>query len=109
MFNSDKPFGELLTEEFVTLLIAQCERDRAAGKYPREVSEGARLSAEFRRMFPDVEDKDLGTMLIVITRLLSVIGNSNAGKLGTNIDICIGSYNHAAANILKSVHDMREL
>ena len=105
----DKPYGELLDEEYVQGLLAACARERATGNYSKDVEEGDRLAAEFRKLFPDVSDRDIGTLLVVISRVLNAINESSVSKLSSNIELCIGSYSHAAAVILKSVKDLREL
>ena len=90
-------------------MVSSCEQERALGVHTREIEEGDRLAAEFRKLFPEVADRDIGTVLVVISRVLDAIAGSQVSKLSSNLDLCIGSYSHAAAVILKSVSDMREL
>jgi hypothetical protein len=105
----DKPFGELLDEAYVKQLLETCDRERTEGKHPKDVQEGDRLASEFRKMFPEVADKDIGTLLVVISRVLNALADSKVAMLSTNLELCIGSYSHAAAVILKSVDEMRGL
>ena len=105
----EKPYGELLDEEYVAALLAACDRERYTGANTKAVAEGDRLAGEFRKLFTDVSDKDIGTMLVVISRVLDAIYTSQVSNLSQNLSLCIGSYSHAAAVILKSVTDLREL
>lgn len=108
-FENDPYSSPLLDEEYMNTLITACAMERAEGKYSREVAEGDRLAAEFRKLFPDVSDKDLGTLLVVLTRVLLLLSGSTIANAAHNFDVTMTSYSHAAAVILKSVIDMREL
>lgn len=106
---SSSEFGELLDAAYVRMLIKACKQERFEGTHPEYVSEGQRIANEFRKKFPDVSDKDLGTFMVVLTRAVTLIGQSTAFQLSQSMDIVISTYSHAAANILESVQDLNQL
>lgn len=100
---------EVLDERYVRFLIDRCTEERIAGTHPHEVEEGDRLASEFRRLFPDVSDTDLGTFLVILTRVVGLLSRQGLMNAAQAMDLTITSYSHAAAVILKSVIDLKEL
>lgn len=106
---STEPENGWLDEDYVLALIRHCDNERAEGKYPQFVSEGDRISGEFRKMFPSVSDQDLGTLIVILVRVLHLVGESPSMKLSSTLDTLVSSYSHAAAVILKDVIGLRGL
>lgn len=98
-----------LNQEYVRKFVNDCQVDFASGKYPAEVNEGKRLADEFRRQFPNISDKDLGTLIIVFANVFGLIAETPALSLGYVMEKVIASYSYCAANILKGVIDLEDL
>lgn len=99
----------LFTTESLVNFVEQCESDRMQGKYPAQVEEGDRLADEFRKTFPDVTDKDLGVLIVIITKVLGILGDTPAVKVGYALDILVGSYGFCAAKLLRGAIDLDSL
>jgi hypothetical protein len=102
----------LIDKKYLKQFVAECEKDKV--KPPNErirklVEEGDRVSNEFRRLFPDVSDKDLGTMIITFVQVFVMIADTQAIDLGNVLQKVCGTYAYAGANIIKGVLDIDSL
>jgi len=102
----------LIDKKYLKQFVAECAKDRAnppSERVAKLVAEGDRISNEFRRLFPDVSDKDLGTMIITFVQVFVMIADTPAIDLGNVLQKVCGTYAYAGANIIKGVLDIDSL
>jgi hypothetical protein len=97
-----------MNEEYLRQFILQCEQDRAEGKHPMQIAEGDRLADEFRRQFPNVSDRDLGTLLIVFTNMLGYISNADGLTISYVLENFIASYGYCSGVVMRDVIDLED-
>lgn len=99
--------SSIIPPEFIKQFLYNCDHERH--RMPRESAEGSRIADQFRKLFPDVSDKDLGTIIVVFVRAFTVLAESNMSEISGNFQTMIASYSYSAAEILKAVSDLNEL
>lgn len=101
---SDQEEYEIISPEFIRQFLAQCEMQKHL--LETESAEGRRLSDQFRKLFPNVSDKDLGTLIVIFVRAFTVLSDSSVITIGDNFQTMIASYSYCAADILRGVSDL---
>lgn len=88
----------LITSAFIKQFLHNCETARHT--MPKESAEGDRIADEFRKLFPEVSDKDLGSIVIIFTRAFTVISETSVTQLSDALHTMIASYSYTASNLL---------
>jgi hypothetical protein len=93
----------LVDKAYIRKFIKDCEFYKNAGRDQAYVREGERLARAFRQLFPDVSDKDLGTIVLSFVQVLSKLSIIPVCEFGAALDSATASYGYAAADILNTV------
>lgn len=99
----------LFDKDQIRTFINECERDRRLGLHPEYIAEGERLARSFRKLFPNVSDKDLGTIVMAFTQVFALIASSSAMDLSHVIDQTTSGYAYAASDLLSSALAVEDL
>lgn len=99
----------LIGKDQLRAFVEECRADIKDGVNGNLVKDGERLAANFRKLFPDVSDKDLGTILIVFCKVLAGISECPASKLSQVLFETTGPYCYAAADIMGHVLDVDDM
>lgn len=93
----------LINKEYIRAFVQECESDKRNGINKKYTDEGERLAKTFRQFFPEVSDKDLGTIILTFTKAFSEVINTDAANLSGVLVGVEASYGYAAADILGTV------
>lgn len=99
----------LIDKEYLKVFVAECQKDRVNPPSQRVaalVKDGDRVADEFRKLFPEVSDKDLGTLIIVFVQVLTMVAETRAMNLASILQKMCGTYAYAGSNIIKGVLDI---
>jgi hypothetical protein len=93
----------LIDKEYIRNFVNECEYDKKHGLNKKCTGEGERIAKAFRSLFPDVSDKDLGTIILTFTKAFSRLSSTPAYNFSRVLDEVTSSYGYAAADILGTV------
>ena len=97
-----------INSEYIKFLVEGVVKD--AAMYPEQAAEGKRLSDQFRKSFPDVSDKDLGSIIMIFSHLMLYICESYPFyNMAQALESAALIYAHSGADLLKIVLDLGEL
>ena len=97
---------EIITKESIIEFVKHCEADMLNPNNGVFIAEGKRLADEFRLTFPNVSEKDLGTIIVVFIQAISIVAQCSSMDLSYVFEKMLASYSYCASDILKSIVDM---
>lgn len=90
----------LVSTEQLRNFVAECELSKRRGEHPELVAEGERLAKNFRMLFPDVSDRDLGTLIITFCQVFTALAECDLMNISILLHKVITSYGYAASDIV---------
>lgn len=93
----------LIDMDYIRQFVQACIQDKASGVNKDLIAEGERIAASFRNLFPEVSDKDMGTILVIFCEVFAKITETPVAKLTPTMRAIGGSYAYAASNIMHDV------